>query len=210
MTYLNELMEEQNLTREDLCHVTGIPESTLRHILNGESQIDHCEAGTLICLAEALDTTVEDIVENYWLEILENEKPGKTIVHDNGSYMDFYMNVVGAIVRYSWASSLNYLAAIRDSHWIEQYANCGSYRSALFLLGLSDYICRKNNLEIDSRYDYLRKLILDRPLYSLRIMEKCDTAQALDRAKSRARTDAIPELARFNIFMTEKDIKAMV
>ena len=47
-------------------------------------------------------------------------------------------------------------------------------------------------------------------MYSLRIMEKCDTAQALDRAKSRARTDAIPELARFNIFMTEKDIKAMV
>ena len=210
MTYLKELMEEQNMTREDLCRESGIPDSTLRHILNGESQIDHCEAGTLLSLAETLDTTVEDIVENYWLEVLESKMPRKTIVHDNGSYMDFFLNVKGAIIRYSWASSLNYLNAIRDSHWIEQYAKCGSYRSALFLLGLSDYLCRKNGLEPDARYDCLRNLVLDRPLYSLRIMEKCDTAQSLERAKSRARNDAIPELARFNIFMSEKDIKAMV
>lgn len=56
--YLNDLMKEQHLTRAELCRRSGIPESTLRDILSGKVQIDHCEAGTLYFLAEALDTTV--------------------------------------------------------------------------------------------------------------------------------------------------------
>ena len=63
------------MTRSDLSQASGIPESTLRDILNGKAQLDHCEAGTLVQLAFALDTTVEEIVVNYWDRLdAESEK----------------------------------------------------------------------------------------------------------------------------------------
>ena len=64
--FLNELMDENDMSRAELSRISGVPESTLRDILNGKAQIDHCEAGTLMAIADALDTTVEEIVTNYW------------------------------------------------------------------------------------------------------------------------------------------------
>ena len=60
--YLKELMKEKNMTRAGLSHASSIPESTLRDILNNKTQIDRCEAATLMCIADALDTTVEDTI----------------------------------------------------------------------------------------------------------------------------------------------------
>jgi hypothetical protein len=47
---------------------------------------------------------------------------------------------------------------------------------------------------------------LDRPVYSLSTLEEYDDSDALDNARAYAEAYAIPELADFNIFMTEEDI----
>ena len=59
---LLELMNEKHMTRAELSRRSGVPESTLRDILNGKAQIDHCEAGTLLAIADVLETTVDEIV----------------------------------------------------------------------------------------------------------------------------------------------------
>ena len=60
--YLMNLMNEQYMTRADLSMMSGVPDSTLRDILSGKAQIDHCEAATIYGIADALGTTVEDIL----------------------------------------------------------------------------------------------------------------------------------------------------
>ena len=60
--YLMNLMNEQYMTRADLSMMSGVPDSTLRDILSGKAQIDHCEAATIYGIADALGTTVEDML----------------------------------------------------------------------------------------------------------------------------------------------------
>lgn len=71
--YLMNLMNKKYMTRADLSMMSGVPDSTLRDILSGKAQIDHCEAATIYGIADALGTTVEDILDHYWDECLEDD-----------------------------------------------------------------------------------------------------------------------------------------
>ena len=93
-----------------------------------------------------------------------------------------------------------------SSSLIDRFFYEGCYRSAFFLLGLTDYLNRKLGLKTDSRFDAYRVFCLDRPVYSLSTLEEYDDSDALDNARAYAEAYAIPELAAFNIFMTEEDI----
>ena len=93
-----------------------------------------------------------------------------------------------------------------SSSLIDRFFYEGCYRSAFFLLGLTDYLNRKLGLKTDPRFDAYRVFCLDRPVYSLSTLEEYDDSDALDNARAYAEAYAIPELAAFNIFMTEEDI----
>ena len=77
--------------------------------------------------------------------------------------------------------------------------------SAVFLLLILTVIKVLKISGADSRYDALRHLRLDRPVYSLDTLEK-DDCGSFDQAKAWAENHAIPELARFSIFLTEDDL----
>ena len=62
--YLNELMNARQMSRTELSARSRVPESTLRDILSGKTQLDRCEAATLYDLAAALQVSIEDILEN--------------------------------------------------------------------------------------------------------------------------------------------------
>lgn len=46
-------------------------------------------------------------------------------------------------------------------------------------------------------------------MYALRTLEENDDACAFEEARCYAENNAIPELTRFNIYMTEDDIRQM-
>ena len=205
--FLNELMNNQRLTRSDLCRKSGLPESTLRNILNGKTQLDRCESATLICLAKALDTTVEEIVSHYWDECLtDDEYEQQTIVHDDNSLAAFYYVANSALAKIQNRGELDFIRYICSCRWIEDFYASGSYRIALFLLGLVDYLNKKHHLKGNPHFDAYRKASLDHPVYSLATIEKSDDSSEFVNAKAHAECFAIPELARFNIFMTREDI----
>ncbi len=210
MMYLNELMEEKNMSRADLSRASTIPESTLRDILNGKAQIDRCEAGTLISIADALDTTVEDIINHYWDECFSeddsDEEPEHNYVHDSNSLLTFYTLVDAVTLALDAGNDLSFAFYIMKEHMIEKMYSTEYYREAFFLLGLVDYVYRKYGLNKDARFDAYRNYCLDCPVYSLSTLEEYDDSDALEEAKACAENHAIPELARFNIYMTKEDI----
>lgn len=210
--FLNELMDENDMSRAELSRISGVPESILRDILNGKAQIDHCEAGTLMAIADALDTTVEEIVTNYWdfwESTLNPDEMEKIPVHDNDLLAYFYMAVSATLLKMGKAGEMGFVCDICNTDFVEAFFSPKSYRTALFLVGMIDYIHRKNNMNPDPRFDAIRDFCLDQPVYALDTLAS-DDADDLVKAKAFAEENAIPELVCFNIFMTEEDVSPLM
>lgn len=207
--YLIELMNARHMSRADLSNLSGVPESTLRDILSGKAQLDRCEAATLYNIAEALDVSIEDILLSYWDELEETNAPDTFTVHEEGTLMPFYLLVDATLSKLHKEGYLAFIKSIRTGEWIEQLWDDRLYRAALFLLGLTDYLARRNGVKQDSKFDTCRNARLDRAVYSLRTLEENDNACAFEEARCYAENNAVPELARFNIYMTEDDIRQM-
>lgn len=206
MMYLNELMNACHMSRAELSARSNIPESTLRDILNGKAQLDRCEAATLYNIAYALDVSVEDILEGYW-DALERDAPAHTSVHDENSLMNFYVLADSMLGRLRATGDLAFIDGIDQNEWIERLYQSGQYRCALFLLGMVDYLCCKNGVRQVARYDEYRKARLDGPVYALRTLNVNDDDGAFQRARTEAENNAIPELGRYGIYLTEEDIR---
>lgn len=56
---IKEIREEKNMTQEELENKSGISRQTISAIENGKTT--NVKSGTLIALAEALETTLDDI-----------------------------------------------------------------------------------------------------------------------------------------------------
>lgn len=206
MMYLNELMNACHMSRAELSARSNIPESTLCDILNGKAQMDRCEAATLYNIAYALDVSVEDILEGYW-DALERDAPSRTSVHDENSLMNFYVLADSMLGRLRATGDLAFIDGIDQNEWIERLYQGREYRCALFLLGMMDYLCRKNGVRQVARYDEYRKARLDGPVYALRTLNVNDDDGAFQRARTEAENNAIPELGRYGIYLTEEDIR---
>ena len=206
MMYLNELMNSRNLPRAELSARSNIPESTLRAILNGKAQLDRCEAATLYNIAYALDVSVEDLLEGYW-DALERDAPARIAVHDENSLMNFYVLVDSMLGRLRATGDLAFIDGIDQNEWVERLYDDGQYRCALFLVGVMDYLCRKNGIWQIARYNEYRELRLDSPVYSLSTLNVNSGDGDFQRARNDAENNAIPELGRYGIYLTEEDIR---
>ena len=206
--YLMNLMNEQYMTRADLSMMSGVPDSTLRDILCGKAQIDHCEAATIYGIADALGTTVEDILNHYWDDCLEADDAEceREALHDGHTLLIFYSTVDKLVQLRQFADDSLLASSFNSETFIDYFFDNGFYREAFFLLGLTDYLNRKLGMKTDPRFDAYRGYRLDCPVYSLSTLEEYDNSEELENAKAYAEAYAIPELAAFNIFMTEEDI----
>jgi len=74
------------------------------------------------------------------------------------------------------------------------------YPEAFYLLAMLDYLSRENNIPLCTKYDYIRKQKLEKPLYpsSLKIMNK-----VLNINSDEIINKAIPEFLHFNIIESE-------
>lgn len=208
--YLNELMTEQHMTRADLRRISGVPDSTLRDILGGRTQLDHCEAGTLYLIADALDTTVEDILDHYLEEDSVDEAPEtppkRRTVHDSHTLLAFYTLTEAVYPVLATGFEIEFAQAVRKNRWIETLYAAGQYRQALYLLALIDYLDRLHGVPHDPKYDVYRCVTLDAPVYGLSTLQAYDDPNGLAQAQARAERHAILEFAAFNLFMTKEDV----
>ena len=61
---INEMLENQNLTKYRLSKKSGVPQATINDICSGKTDLDKCSAGTLYRIAKALGISVEEILES--------------------------------------------------------------------------------------------------------------------------------------------------
>lgn len=209
--YINELMSAKKMDLNALCHATQLPQSTLRHILNGTSRIERCEAITLMAIAHVLDTTVEEIVTHSIQDEL-NEKSvecGKIVLPNEPVYAFYdFMDHLNEMIGHG--SDIDLCLFIRNNHCVERFYKDKSYSIALFLVGFSDYVCRKYKLNPFHEYDQYRDMRMKSPIYPMELFNPDFTYAEFEQEQNRVQTFAIPELCQMNIFMTEKDIRKKV
>ena len=206
--YLMNLMDKKCMTRADLSMMSGVPDSTLRDILSGKAQIDHCEAATIYGIADALGTTVEDVLDHYWDECLraDDEECEREVLHDGHTLLLFYSTVDRVVQLRQAVEDASLASCINSETFIDQFFTMGFYREAFFVLGLTDYLNRKLGKKTDPRFDAYRVYRLDNPVYSLSTIEEYVTTEVPEHATADAEVNAIPKPAAVNIFMTEEDI----
>lgn len=213
--YLTDLMNKKNMTRAELSRKSCVPATTLRNILNGHTQLDYCDAGTLYALGKTLNTSVEEILDHYW-----DESPmfkscdidgDARRIRDQGSLADFYHFTAVCTDLIEHKGEALFVKCVLKYNWINGFYENNDFRKALFLLGVVDYVYRKHGWLCLKEYGEIRYKCLDMPVYSLDTLAGFDHADiSYEKAKKSAEEKAIPELRRFNIFMTEDDIRRKV
>ena len=106
----------------------------------------------------------------------------------------------------SLGSGMRFVRFVCENNLIEMCYVGGIYKLALFFLGMIDHLCKENNCPLEPRFDEYRSSILDETVVSRRIADLIFTPIEFLKATEDLNRHAIPELARFNIFMTREDI----
>jgi hypothetical protein len=85
------------------------------------------------------------------------------------------------------------ITALWNKRW---YAEC------LYLLAMTDYLSRENNLPLCNRYDEMRRAKLTDTIYPTGVLILC-AAEGVDDRKQKSLKEAIPEFMRHNIVESE-------
>ena len=207
--YINQLMKEQDMTYEELCRKTGIAGSTIRDILDGTSYIPNCKASTLYDIAFALNTTVEDILENSWDEEndeYEDENPVFELTPDPPEA--FYLAQYDILkLLHQSQNDVVFIDSMRKSGAVHELIEHGSTTMALYLVALTDYLCRVNKRPLPEEYAFACDYRLSEPVYPISVMKSVNDPVRMKKQIDELESKAIPEFARFNIWETAEHIR---
>ena len=184
--YLNEVLNEKNISQYMLSKKSGVPQSTISEICSGKAKIEKCSADTLYKISKALNVTMESLIER---EMTAKAAPHRTsfevfksnvchLVKDKGD-IDFLIDML----------TTDEVRTLYDRKW---------YAESFYLLAMVDYISRENDVQLCTRYDDIRNHKLQDMLFPVSVVVM-DTAMNTDRYRQESLRKAIPEFMRFNI-----------
>jgi transcriptional regulator with XRE-family HTH domain len=188
---LTELLEQKNITKYRLAKQSGIPHTTVLDICSGRTKIEKCSGKTLYKLAQTLNVSMETLVT----DAMECCQSGS----DRANFEIFKSNICHLVHHYGDAE---FVIDTLQSGKIRALYNKKWYPEALYLLAMTDYLCRENNVPVCSDYDDLRRAKLAETLYPEGVHTLCYLLGS-DKPKADSLNEAIPEFLRHNIVEAE-------
>ena len=180
-----ELLEKKKITAYRLAKTSGVPYATISDLCCGKTKIEKCTAETVFRIAKALDMTMEELVEKR--------------MHHRHSFDWFRSETCHKVKR---LGDVDFLIETLSGNEIETYYEREWYPEAFYLLAMVDYLSRENDVPMCNKYDWLRRMKLDRPVYPSGILIQAEVLKD-DKILELAREKAIPEFARYNIMEGE-------
>ncbi len=182
---IRQLMKKKQLTMYRLSKASQIPYATLNDICNNKVRLEKCSAETIYRIAQALETTMEELLAPCFWERSSFENFKSSICH-----------------RVKTDGDIDFLLHTLESDEIRLYYDRQWYPECLYLLAMVDYLSRENQIPIDNEYDDLRRLKLEKPVFPSSLRAFALAANS-DEPLRKAEADAIPEFKRFNIIENE-------
>lgn len=184
---IDELLRIKHMSRYELSKISGVPQTTIADICNGKTDLQQCKVGTLNKIAKALDETIDSL-------LLKHDKD----FEDEEDEFDFELYKSNICHLVKEMGQLDFLLDILENDKIRKEFNKGNKLEALYLLGMTDYLSRINNIPICNRYDDLRCMKFKNPIYPKGVILQSKISNN-NKLKKQALKDAIPEFLRFNI-----------
>jgi len=97
---------------------------------------------------------------------------------------------------------IKFIISVLKTNQIQTYYNKKQYFECFYLLAMTDYVSRENNIPLCIEYDYIRKYKLENPVFPLSIKAMC-LALNSNEPKERSLRECIPEFKHFNIIEAE-------
>lgn len=179
------MLQQKNMSMYRLAKISKVPYATLNDICNGKTQLAKCSAETVYRLAQALDISMEDLLQPYMVKRSSFENFKSTVCH-----------------RVKEMGDVEFMMDLLDNDIIRTYYDRHWHPESLYLLAMLDYLSRLHDLPLCSDYDDLRRCKLERPIYPASVMA-VSLAAGDDRALKQAERDSIPEFIKFNIIESE-------
>ena len=186
---INELLQEENMSRYRLSKESGVPMTTITDICTGKAQLDKCAAGTLYKIAKVFGVTIDSLLEN-------NERKNADY---RCSFETFKSNTCHHVKD---MGDIDFMLSLLEKDDIRKYYKRRWYPEALYLLAMLDYLSRVNNVPNCTRYDDIRAHKLKSPIYPVGVLLTSEIMKS-DKPKKTAEKEAIPEFKRFNIIESE-------
>lgn len=144
---IDEIRKQKGLSMYELSRLSGVPYATVHTICAGEVDVKKCQAETIYNIAQVLNVSVESI--------LTNRASDAPFTHFR-SIERHRVNRLGG---------LGYIEYVLTEDPITAYADEGDYAKALYVLSMTDYLSRLNDLPLCNKYAKLRGYKLSKPLY---------------------------------------------
>ena len=98
----------------------------------------------------------------------------------------------------------NFISFVEENDTILKLVRMNRIAEALYILAMLDYLSRINSLPISDKYDSLRSIKFDSPLFpsSIKFLSTLDSSDFL---LKKATEESIPEFSRHNIIEYEID-----
>ena len=188
---LSNLLRKRQLSVYQCAKESSIPYTTLSDIIKGKTRIEKCTAETIYKLAKTLQVPMEDLLTDCFAE---NAK-----TRDSGDF-ELYKSYVCHLVRDK--GDIDFIIDTLREDKIRTYWKRKCYRECFYLLAMTDYLSRINNLPICSDYEDIRNCKLSEPVYPRDVLLAAKLDASLD-VKEQCMKEAIPEFLRFNIIESE-------
>ena len=182
---INTLLEQRGLTKYKLAKLSGVPQMTVSDICSGKTRIEKCSGATLYKLAKTLDVQIEMLLAG--------------TMEYRTSFETFKSNICHLVRN---KGDLDFIIDTLESDEVRTLFNREWYPESLYLLAMTDYLCRENDLPLCAEYSDLRSKKMSETIYPLSITAIC-AVSGNDEAKVRSCAEAIPEFKRHNIVESE-------
>ncbi|MCF0150592.1 MAG: helix-turn-helix transcriptional regulator [Firmicutes bacterium] len=182
---LKRLLDEKKMTQYRLAKHSGVPYTTINDIINGASKLEKCSAETVYRLAKSLDITVEELLEPYMHKRVSFELYKSNVCHK--------LKEDGDIPFLIETFQTDKIRTLYDRNW---------HPESLYLLAMTDYLCKINDIPVPVEYSDLRKCKLKEPVFPASVLAMALAAND-ESVKSDAIAHAIPEFLRYNIVESE-------
>ena len=182
---INDLIKDRSMTKYRLSKLSRIPYTTINDICSGKADIKKCSADTIYRIAVALDVSMEELLEPYYVDRPDFELFKSSVCH-----------------RLKEMGDIDFIIDTLESDIVTAYYDRGWYPEAMYLLAMLDYVSRENDVPLCSKYDEMRTRKLSITVYPRSVLAYCRASKS-DDAKNEARQKAIPEFIRHNIVESE-------
>ncbi len=189
---IDDLLKAGKMSRYKLSKESGVPQATISDICSGKATMEKCAAGTLYKLAKVLNVTVETLLE-------ADKQSAMKESEYRSSFETFKSNICH---RVKDMGDIDFIIETLESDIIRNLYKKKWYPESMYLLGMTDYLCKLNDLPLCTNYNDIRRHKLSQIVYPSSVLIQAAVMHS-DEVKDEARKKAIPEFMRFNIVESE-------